>query len=766
MHLSRRPTWWAVATVGAALVATVLIAVPDGAGEAAAEPGPAVAQPARPPAPAGTAARATKAAKKPARDRAIAEARTAIRRSGATVHSVKDERYAARSTVVDPDGAHHVRFDRTFRGLGVLGGDFVVHTNPDGSLRGTTVAQGEPITVGTEPAVSRQRAASVAAGRFTGVHQRSAATLVVDAAAGKPVLAWRVVVDGTTTKGAPSRLVVVLDATSGVVRRSFAGIHTADAGTGHGLHVGEVPLSTTRRGDGSYELVHPDRPGFETRDGRNEPHATPERSTAFVDADNAWGDGTMADRATAAVDVHHGLQQAWDYFRQAHGRNGIRDDGKGATALVHEAVDMANASWSDVCFCMTFGDGDATVKPFTSLDIVAHEMTHGVTSATARLEYSGESGGLNEATSDIFGTLVEFAAGNARDQPDYLVGELLDNGGVNRPLRHMDDPTKDGLSHGCWSSALGSADVHHSSGVGNKFFYNLAVGSGPSSWGDSPTCASAPPVTGIGNDSAGQIWYRALTAYMVSNTNYAGARRATLLAATDLFGTGSTEYATVDAAWRAVGVDGSQPLPEAPALPNPGQQYGTVGDSVSLQITAVDGQGDPITYSAEDLPPGLSISESGLISGTLTKEGWRFVLLSAADPAGHTTTVYFFWDVYGPPVVRNPGDQRSAVGAWAYLQIEATDESTSLSYAFTGLPEGVEHHGSGLLAGIPARAGVYPVSVTVTDDRQLSTSTSWTWTVTGAGPAATVDAPADPAPAPARTVTAAPPRPSVTPTSD
>ena len=100
--------------------------------------------------------------------------------------------------------------------------------------------------------------------------------------------------------------------------------------------------------------------------------------------------------------------------------------------------------------------------------------------------------------------------------------------------------------------------MHYSSGVGNHFFYLLAEGSGAKTIGgvahNSPTC-NGSTVTGIGRDAAGRIWYRALTVYMTSSTNYAGARTATLNAARDLYGAGSTQYNAVAAAWSAVSVN-------------------------------------------------------------------------------------------------------------------------------------------------------------------------------------------------------------------
>ena len=208
---------------------------------------------------------------------------------------------------------------------------------------------------------------------------------------------------------------------------------------------------------------------------------------------------------------------------------------------------------------MTYGDGDGVqLGPLTSLDVAAHEMSHGVTSSTANLTYSGESGGLNEATSDIMAAAVEFYANNANDVGDYLVGEEVALPGLGQPaLRFMDRPSRDGSSADYWSSGTKNLDVHYSSGVANHFFYLLAEGSGPKTINgvsyDSPT-SNGSTIAGIGRDAAVQIWYRALTTYMTSSTDYQGARTATLNAASDLYGAGSTEYATVAAAWSAVNV--------------------------------------------------------------------------------------------------------------------------------------------------------------------------------------------------------------------
>jgi Zn-dependent metalloprotease len=209
---------------------------------------------------------------------------------------------------------------------------------------------------------------------------------------------------------------------------------------------------------------------------------------------------------------------------------------------------------------MTYGDGDGkTLNPFDSLDVAGHEMSHGVTSRTSNLTYSGESGGLNEGTSDIFGTMVEYFAQNPKDAGDYLIGEKLYKSG-GKALRYMYKPSEDGASADCWYSGVGNLNVHYSSGVANHFYYLLAEGSNRMS----PSCKSGDTkvatagigtLSGITRAKAEKIWYRALTVYMTPGTTYANARTATLNAATDLHGAGSPEASAVAAAWSAVNVN-------------------------------------------------------------------------------------------------------------------------------------------------------------------------------------------------------------------
>ncbi|MFE5395528.1 M4 family metallopeptidase [Streptomyces sp. NPDC056568] len=477
-----------------------------------------------------------------------------------------------RDVVVDDDGTQHVRYDRTYRGLPVLGGDFVVHLAPDGAWRGADRATRAPIALPTvTPRLAAPEAADLAAGVLRAAKPgallkklTARPRLVVDALHGAPRLAWRTDAAALDPAGHPVARTVLTDAGTGARIDAWDSVESV-SGDGKSLYGGTVPLETTRSGS-SYRLADATRGGTYTGDAAQATDLclltlclVRAPSTVFTDPDNHWGTGTAEDRASTAVDAQYGTDVTWDYYEDVHGRRGIAGDGRGSFNRVHYGTRYNNAFWDDGCFCMTYGDGDGTtLGPLVSLDVTGHEMSHGVTSSTAALTYSGESGGLNEATSDIFGTLVEFHADNPADAGDYLIGEKVVRPGLGRDaLRFMDRPSRDGSSADCWSTALADLDVHYSSGVGNHFAYLLAEGSGAKTLGGvrhtSATCDGST-VRGIGRDRLGAIWYRALTVYMTSSTDYAGARTATLRAAGDLYGADSAERAAVGAAWSAVNV--------------------------------------------------------------------------------------------------------------------------------------------------------------------------------------------------------------------
>jgi Zn-dependent metalloprotease len=471
------------------------------------------------------------------------------------------EKLVVKDVVKDADGTVHTRYERTYAGLPVLGGDLVVHESKSGATQGVSRATKATIKVASltpklTVAKAEKQALTVAKAAGSDKAAADGARKVIWAGNGTPVLAYETIVGGFQDDGTPNQLHVITDAATGKKLFEYQGIENA-TGTGKSLYSGTVSLETTLSGS-TYQLTDGTRGSHKTY---NKSHGTSSSAgTLFTDADNVWGTGAASSSTTdqtAAVDAAYGAAETWDFYKSTFGRSGIKNNGVAAYSRVHYGNAYVNAFWDDSCFCMTYGDGEGNVNPLTSLDVAGHEMSHGVTSNTAGLNYSGESGGLNEATSDIFGTGVEFFANNSNDVGDYLIGEEIDINGDGSPLRYMDKPSKDGGSADSWSSSVGNLDVHYSSGVANHFFYLLSEGSGAKTINgvsyNSPT-SNGSTVTGIGRAKALQIWYKALTTYFTSTTNYKAARTGTLSAASALYGSTSTEYKAVAAAWSAVNV--------------------------------------------------------------------------------------------------------------------------------------------------------------------------------------------------------------------
>ncbi|MDH6464508.1 Zn-dependent metalloprotease [Micromonospora sp. A200] len=570
-----------------------------------------------------------------------ARAESLLRNNPGAVQGVSGESYQAVRTKVDANGAAHTRYTRTYQGLRVYGGDFVIHTTPTGGYAGSSVGLAAPLTLGTAPKVTPARAKATARKAFSGkLESVGAPELFVDASSGTGRLAYETVLSGWHTDGqTPSRLHVISDAVNGKVIGSYDEIEMV-AGTGQSVYSGTVAIDTTLSGS-TYQMIDPSHGNGSTCD-MNQGTST---CTTFTNTDNSWGDTNTRQRA--GVDAHFGAAKTFDYFKNVHARNGIFGDGRGVPSRVHYGNNYVNAFWDGSR--MTYGDGSGNSRPLVSLDVAGHEMAHGVTESlvSGGLTYSGESGGLNEATSDIFGNMVEFYANTTVDPGDYQVGEKININGNGTPLRYMYDPALDGSSDRCWTTSTKNKDVHYSSGPANHFFFNLAEGTGATPYGTSPICGSAPAVTGIGRAKAEKIWYRALDVYFTSNTSYVNtttpsntARAYTLRAATDLYGNCSTEYKAVQAAWTAVAVAGN----DAPCSStgndfsvslSPTSGSVTAGGSVSTTVATATtgGTAQTVTFSASGLPTGAtatfnptSVTSGG--SSTLT------IATSAGTPAG------------------------------------------------------------------------------------------------------------------------------------
>jgi Zn-dependent metalloprotease len=342
---------------------------------------------------------------------------------------------------------------------------------------------------------------------------------------------------------------------------------------------------------------------------------------------DSWGDAT-------AVQAHWGAEQTYAYFNTVLNRNSFNNAGAVIKSYVHYSTNYVNAFWDGSR--MTYGDGDLSLGylPLVSLDICGHEITHGVTTYSANLTYSNESGALNESFSDIFGESIEnFAKGSN----DWMMSCDIGATGC-AAFRNMMNPNEfadpDTYKGTYWYT--GTADyggVHTNSGVQNKWFYVLAIGeTGTNDKGLSYN------VTGIGIIKAANIAYRNLTVYLSASSTYAVARVGSIQAATDLYGAGSAEVIATTGAWDAVGVyvaAADTQAPTAPVLSSPSKTQ----ISIALSWTAAT---DNVGVTGYDVyVNGIKNNSANLTARTytvpaLTPSTQYSIYVTAKDAAGNT----------------------------------------------------------------------------------------------------------------------------------
>lgn len=316
--------------------------------------------------------------------------------------------------------------------------------------------------------------------------------------------------------------------------------------TSDGLDGGGYRLRASNLGIGDTQVIH-------TVNANNLDDSS--NLTDFTDDDNNWEDDPVA------VSVHWGTTQTFNYYEEEHGRISYDNKGSLLFSRVHFRENYDNAFWDGTQ--MTYGDGGSSFTPLTSLDVVGHELTHGVTefNGTGGLIYWGESGALNESFSDIFGAAIEFV--KHPDGGDWLVGE--DIALRNQALRNMENPLLGGdpknyFGQNWVTTIFDNAGVHINSGVQNHWFYLLVDGgSGTNEYGANYS------VTPIGLEDAAAIAYRNLTMYLTPIASYQDAENGSIQAAIDLFGADSPQHQAVVDAWCAVGVSAACNTIEVPA---------------------------------------------------------------------------------------------------------------------------------------------------------------------------------------------------------
>ncbi len=507
-----------------------------------------------------------------------------ILRDRATQRAIGNpDEYAVKRVEIDDLKMAHTHVQQYVGGVPVWEGEAIVHLGSDAALSLITDDLKEGIAIETKPTLSADDALSTAKRMYRGsrfITEEPRVELYIYRGEDRDHLAYRVEMprlDGTEETAIP---VIFIDAHTGEKVFEYNNLQT---GSGNSLYSGTVTITTSTSG-GTYYMEDPTirRQGtFNMNNTGNTTTGTGGTQSRYTGTDDVWS----ATNERAGVDAHYGAAWTYDYFKNVHGRNGINgSNGPGTTtsavggvalvvSRVHFGSNYNNAFWYNNQ--MTYGDGNGTsFSPLVTLDIAGHEMTHGVTQYTANLTYSNESGALNESMSDVFGSMVEsYARGGVVNGDTWKIGEQSYTPATSGDaLRYMDNPhlagnggyTSDDDPDHYSERYTGTADsggVHINSGIGNKAFYLAVVGG--------THHLSGVTVTGMGSTDAAKIWYRALTVYMTSGTNFSGARTATLNAATDLFGSASTQYNKIATTWCAVGV-GSCPAGTPTPTPTPG----------------------------------------------------------------------------------------------------------------------------------------------------------------------------------------------------
>jgi Zn-dependent metalloprotease len=448
---------------------------------------------------------------------------------------------------IDEIGMAHTVVQQVYDNIPVWGGQAIVHLNSDGTFDMLTDDTVRDVSVVTHTELLAKEAIDFAvehAGGWERVSKIADSDLHIVRTGSGDHLAYRIRIEQLNS-GTPAIPVVFVDAHTGEFVMQYDDLKTAR-----------------------------NRNTYDANNGTSLPG-----SLRCTEANT-----TCSDNVEQQAHDHAGI--AYNYYSVNHGRDSFNNAGAIITSTVHYDTNYVNAHWNGSQ--LKYGDGDgSTSGPLVSLDIVAHEFSHAVTEHSANLIYSGESGAINEATSDIFAAAAEAWSDGSVSGDTWKMGEDTWTPAIaGDALRYMNNPTQDGSSRDHYSTLYrgiqDNGGVHRNSGIANLFFYLCSQG------GSHPNPSlSVGTVTGAGIADCARIWYRALTLHMTASTNFASARTATESACNTLFGAGSSQCAAVGAAWCEVGL-GFRKLLRAWDQP----ESGWVGYSLDVEDVTGDGRAD------------------------------------------------------------------------------------------------------------------------------------------------------------------------------
>jgi Zn-dependent metalloprotease len=539
-----------------------------------------------------------------------------------------DETYDRHAVTPWVKGLYSVAYERSYKGLPVVGGDAVVLAGGDGTVRAMSNATRATIKVATKATVSKAAAEATARKQLAKVTKVESQRLVVRVKNDKAHLAWETILRGATTTR-PSHLHAYVDARTGKFLNSFDDVAEGNANSEWN---GPNPLHIDTTGSGSsYSLTDPTRSGVNCGDF--------DTKKVLTGTDDNWGTGSASSRETGCADIMFATQKEWDMAKNWLGRNGLTGNGTGWPMYI--GLNDMNAYWDGSS--INIGHNSAN-KWISSIDVVAHENGHGIDQYTPG--GADHENGLGEATGDIFGALTEAYANEPSpyDVPDYVVGEEIDLSGSG-PIRNMYDPSQLGDPN-CYSSSIPSTEVHKAAGPMNHWFYLLAEGSNPTNgMPKSPTCNSST-VQGVGIQNAGKIFYGAML-LKTSNFTYKNYRTATLKAAVQL-DSSCDLFTKTKAAWDAITVPAQSTDPlcnvtsndfSMAVSPTSGSVQQGASTTATISTTTTSGSAQNVALTATGAPAGVSV---GFSPSTVQSGGSSTMTVSASSSAAsgnYTITV-------------------------------------------------------------------------------------------------------------------------------
>lgn len=457
----------------------------------------------------------------------------------------------------DQVGMRHVRLGQSYKGLEVLNSQILVHFGRTGAVATVNGRYAATPSIRTTPALSSETAGQRAAKEFAGAKARDV-RLVLYLINGTVRLAYDVAMPSSVM---PARHAVV-DAETGSILLSDDGLRYDGPllGSGIGLagesKAAEMYLVTNRLGYSGPKKILVNTTKFmysspvdslkgviETYDAHSDTVGNGLNAASLIVDPN--GDGVLDDNLDlrAGVDAHYFAAKVYDYYLSRFGRNSWDNHGGSLINVVHYLLNLNNAFWNGQF--MAYGDGDGVVfKDLAkSFDVIAHEITHGVTQSTANLEYKGESGALNESWSDVMAAMI--------DSTNWKIGEDAIPSG--HALRDLSNPHNGDVAGGFHWQPDHMSEFVYRPVVGQFDHGNVHINSGI------PNHAAYLVASTIGRPKTAQIWYRALVFYLVPQSHFVDARNSLIQAAGDLYGAGGTEAVAVGNSFDAVGIPRNLP---------------------------------------------------------------------------------------------------------------------------------------------------------------------------------------------------------------